>query len=265
MSQISHIFHFYFPSPKPLPQTAVVGSSFRWWASVLFTGDGRVNSHPGAAAGAGFPGRVIPGRSWVVLGSGLWTNVLGQEGIGWLGFSGDTRRQGEPRVPRTLASWGPPALGSASHSAVPSEGCAGSKLTVWEAVLLGKETSGRTEESSRRVGARLPGKSHTRTHIITPSQAPSPMGVSAQPPTFLESGSVSLDIADIGVWSFFVEQSHGRRSQGWDGSPESRAVKSRSLSGVHSANILARPLCIEHNYRQAGQHTLIEHPHDTGY
>lgn len=74
----------------------------------------------------------------MLLGNLLSTNALEREGIGWLRFSGDTYPQDEPqdfkdfgtmRSPQPLGSWEPfyrkPIL------AAPSEGYAGSQLTVW--------------------------------------------------------------------------------------------------------------------------------------
>lgn len=59
---------------------------------------------PRNGGGAGFTGTVISARYCMFLGSGLLTNVLGQEGIGWLRFSGDTWQQGEPQIHKMLAS-----------------------------------------------------------------------------------------------------------------------------------------------------------------
>lgn len=112
-----------------------------------------------------------------------------------------------------------------------------------EAVFPQEKANGCGEGFSRRGSTRLLGKSHAHAHTDTHLQT-LVLGV-PQPPTEVRASQsqnwhLGLIILDWGnCWN----------SERLDGSPKWHAIKSQSLSGSHSTNMLYHLLCIEHYYR----------------
>ena len=151
------------------------------------------------------------------------------------------------RAPQPLGSWEP--FCSKPILAAPSEGCAGSQLTVWGGEKFPRERvkwlwGGLFPEGQCRASWQIPPPcppyAHTHKpwpHRCQPSlQLHMSQGFSAS--TLLAPGS------DPSLSGGVVEAQKGQTAH-----QSQMAIKSQSLSGIHSANILYHLSCSELYYR----------------